>query len=397
MSSPPAILLAFANDWVHDRRHLRALLEESKAISEVLAPLVEDGRLGMPAPIHNATIDDVLASFGKPRYRDRIRILHFGGHASGSTLMFEDQAGAPTAAHARGLAGYLGKQRGLVLVFLNGCSTEGQVRALRSAGVKAVVATTTEIQDAVAAELARAFYAELASRPLREAFETAQHVVRVRRGDDPRAVTRDADHSEELGPPPWPWILDCDPAYEGWTLCSERPRSSRQRRLLGVTAAMSLLLVTSLTVSAGGGEGPTAAEQARWDDALAQDSCDGLRAYLRAHPGGVYADEARSRLAGSWIEETLGPPRDVRYVLTVSPRRSLPTEDAARRDALARGDQDAATTCAPRAADPTVQLLTARAEARDWRCDESAGGFRCGFDGEIVCRVQNRIRLERCR
>jgi len=35
MSSPPAILLAFANDWVDDRLHLRALLEESKAIRDV--------------------------------------------------------------------------------------------------------------------------------------------------------------------------------------------------------------------------------------------------------------------------------------------------------------------------------------------------------------------------
>ena len=73
-----------------------------------------------------------------------------------------DAAGQATEAHARGLAGYLGQQRGLVLVFLNGCSTEPQVRRLRDAGVKAVVATTHAIQDVVAAEFAAAFYAELA-------------------------------------------------------------------------------------------------------------------------------------------------------------------------------------------------------------------------------------------
>jgi len=34
--------------------------------------------------------------------------------------------------------GHLGEQPGLVLVFLNGCCTEPQVRRLRAAGVKAV-------------------------------------------------------------------------------------------------------------------------------------------------------------------------------------------------------------------------------------------------------------------
>ena len=160
---------------------------------------------------------------------------------------------------------------------------------------------------------------------------------------------------------------------------------------------MSLSLVTSLTVSAGGGDAPTAAEQARWADALAGDSCDGLRAYLRAYPDGVHAGEARSRLAGRWTEETLGPERDVRNTLTVNPRRALPTAAAARQDALERGETDAATLCRSREADPTVQLLGERVEPRHWSCGEGGGGFRCGFDGEIVCRVRNRLRSERCR
>src|SRR5689334_21269861 len=126
MPSPPAILLAFANDWVDDKRHLRALYAESKAIVEALAPLVEAGALTVPPPVHNAAVDDVLGAFREGPHRDRICIFHFGGHASSSKLMFEDEAGAQTPAHARGLASYLGRQRGLVLVFLNGCSTAGQ-------------------------------------------------------------------------------------------------------------------------------------------------------------------------------------------------------------------------------------------------------------------------------
>jgi CHAT domain len=169
MPSPAAIILAFANDWADDKRNLRSLLAESGAIANVLAPLVEGGRLAMPPPIHNATIDAVLGVFRARRYRDRVRVFHFGGHANASTLLFEDADGKPAKAHASGLASYLGQQRGLALVFLNGCSTEPQVRLLREAGVKAVVATTRAIQDEVAAEFATAFYTELASRSLREA------------------------------------------------------------------------------------------------------------------------------------------------------------------------------------------------------------------------------------
>jgi len=135
----PAALLAFANGWIDDKRHLRSLLDEGKAIGKALVPAVNAGLAMLPV-LHNATVRDVIEAF-RERH-DQIRIFHFGGHASSSTLLFEDDTGHTTEAHAHGLAGYLGNQPGLVLVFLNGCCTESQVRALRAAGVKAVVATT---------------------------------------------------------------------------------------------------------------------------------------------------------------------------------------------------------------------------------------------------------------
>ena len=419
MSAPPAILLAFANDWVDDRRHLRSLLEESNAIGEALAPLVEAGVLSLPPPIHNAKVGDVLRTFRERRHRDRIRIFHFGGHASGSKLMFEDEAGAQTAAHANGLAGYMGRQRGLVLVFLNGCCTEAQVQQLRAAGVKAVVATTAAIQDTVAAEFATAFYAELATRTLRDAFETAEQAVRTRWGDNPRAVTRDVLPPDELETPRWPWILDCDPDYEAWTPSSGRePDHSWRRRLLFAAAVMSLLLTTSLIVSAearrttcrvpglrslcaavGIGDVPTANEQASWENALGQDPGDGLRAYLRDYPQGAHADEARSRLAGCWIEhmETRGAERVIRYEWPVPRSPPRPTEAEARREALKRGKQEAETYCKSLG---FVHLLSAQITPHDdgWNCTESDHQHSCRFDGEIVCRVQNQIKsaLEHC-
>jgi hypothetical protein len=175
----PAVLLAFANDWVDDKRHLRSLLDESMAIGKALGPAVEAGLRVLPV-IYNATVHGVIEAFRERR--DQVRVFHFGGHATGSTLLFEDDAGNPAEAHANGLAGYLGNQPGLVLVFLNGCCTEPQVRGLRAAGIKAVVATTQAIQDVVAAELAATFYAELAVR--------ARPHARLARPAHPAAVRR---------------------------------------------------------------------------------------------------------------------------------------------------------------------------------------------------------------
>lgn len=325
MPPPAAILRAFANDWVDDRRHLRSLLDESKAIDKALALLVETGAIVLLSPIHNATVDDVIGAFRERRVRDRICIFHFGGHASGSMLLFEDEAGKPTQAHAEGLAGYLGQQRGLVLVFLNGCCTQPQVRRLREAGIKAVVATTSAIQDAVAAEFAKTFYAELAARSLRDAFDTAVQAIRLRWGDDPRSVTRDVAMHEAM-PPGWPWILDCDPGYEAWTLAAEQARQARRAwrvQLLLAAAAAFLLLMTSLVLSAdarrttcrapglrslctaiGIGDVPTPAEQALWDEARRQPSGDGLRAYLRRYPaGGV---RRRGAIAAGGLSDRAG-------------------------------------------------------------------------------------------
>jgi hypothetical protein len=419
MQPPATILLAFANDWVDDRHHLRGLLAESKAIDKALAPLVEAGALAVPSPIHNATVDDVIGAFRERQYRDRIRIFHFGGHASGSMLLFEDERGGPSGAHAEGLAGYLARQRGLVLVFLNGCCTGPQVRRLREAGVHAVVATTCAIQDGVAAEFATAFYAELATRSLRDAYETAEQAVRMRAGDDPRSVVRDiGEVAGDAGAATWPWIFDCAPEYEDWTLASElarEARRARRQRVLVATAALPLVWLIALGVSAevrrtscrapglrplcaaaGIGGVASQAEQARWDAARQQRSGDGLRAYLREYPDGAYADEARTRLATCTTErvEAPGAIDDRRYAqwrVNRSPARAFATKAEARADAQKRGSDDAHATCASfglvdRLVSASIEPPAIESPA--WDCAEADRRFTCGFEGELVCRVQ---------
>ena len=417
----PAALLAFANDWIDDKRHLRRLLNEGKAITRALAPVARAGLDVLPA-IHNATVGDVIGAFRERS--DQIRVFHFGGHANSSTLLFEDEAGQPSAAHANGLADYLGQASGLVLVFLNGCSTEPQVRRLRAAGVKAVVATTHVIADAVAAEFAEAFYAELAVRPLRAAFDAAVSALQTLSGDDPRAVTRDVAMHDEPRTPSWPWVIDCDPAYEDWSLGAELARRrvrGRWRRLGLAAAATAVLLSTSLALSAearrttcrapgirslcavlGIGAVPTAEEQALWEEALAQRSGDGLRAYVQAFPAGAHAEEARTRLAAcSHVRiQTLGPERDIPYRLIVIRMSGWPTEQEARDDALARGNKDAVAMCEPLRY--TADVVSASVEPvapGDWKCMEADRRFACGFTGRVVCRVRDHIvsEQERCR
>ncbi|MCB0185689.1 MAG: CHAT domain-containing protein, partial [Caldilineaceae bacterium] len=92
----------------------------------------------------------------------RIALWHYAGHANGYQLLLEDDQGQRALADAGGLADFLAQQRGLELVFLNGCSTQPQVQGLLDAGISAVIATAQAIDDAVATRFAECFYQSLA-------------------------------------------------------------------------------------------------------------------------------------------------------------------------------------------------------------------------------------------
>lgn len=166
---------------------------------------------------HNALLREVWELFERREYLGRIHAFHFAGHASGNWLAFEDDDGAPARASAGGLAGFLGRQPGLVLVFLNGCSTHEQVQRLRRF-VPAVIATTETIRDDVAAAFAARFYAGLTGKPLRRAFLDARDFIEAEYGDEPSAVTREARLEPTEGPAGWPWRLDCDEKAANWRL-----------------------------------------------------------------------------------------------------------------------------------------------------------------------------------
>jgi hypothetical protein len=170
--APPVILLAFAND-PDDR--LKNLRRERQSIERALFH-ADDSQAIKLVKAEQTSTEYLFEQFSV--HADRVAIFHYGGHANGGALRLESEGGAAETAHAGGLAQLLGMQKGLQLVFLNGCATKGQVKLLLDSGVKAVIATAVPVDDAMATEFAEQFYTELGRRqPVGRAFNTATSFV----------------------------------------------------------------------------------------------------------------------------------------------------------------------------------------------------------------------------
>jgi WD40 repeat protein len=199
----PVIFLAFANDREDSARYLRNLPEETRRVRERLVEPQTAGFCQVEVRT-NITVGELLDVFQDSRYRDRIAVFHFGGHAGGYQLLMESAEGRPEFAHAEGLADFLGHQRGLQLVFLNGCSTQPQVEDLLQSGVPAVIATSESIDDDMATELSARFYASLAGgATIASAYAEAAAAVRTVKGDR----IGDLYRRDEAASDRWPWDL----------------------------------------------------------------------------------------------------------------------------------------------------------------------------------------------
>ncbi len=201
----PVIVLTFAND---QDAHLDQLTAERKEILDALRHLEDRGfeDRGFIKLEHesSAEVTDVFDTFN--RYEDRVAIFHYGGHANGTHLRFEGGKGS-----AKGLAELMGEQENLMLVFLNGCSTQGQVETMMEAGVKAVIATSVPIEDTKAREFAVQFYKALASRrTIEKAFTQAQRFLKTKYDvhfDDDIVPYRDIRRAKRPPAEAIPWGL----------------------------------------------------------------------------------------------------------------------------------------------------------------------------------------------
>jgi NTP pyrophosphatase (non-canonical NTP hydrolase) len=101
--------------------------------------------------LNAATPDDLRGALLKQSYD----IVHFAGHASAFSVVFEDEYGATVASPLKAVSTLLGRYPRISCVVVNGCSS---VQALTSPIVGVTVGMTKTIDDDAAIEFARGFY-----------------------------------------------------------------------------------------------------------------------------------------------------------------------------------------------------------------------------------------------
>jgi WD40 repeat protein len=205
-TSKPVIFLAFANDKVDTGAYLRNLTQERNGIRDALMPAQEQGLCEVLVE-PDANIDRIIGVFQSKNYRDRIAIFHYGGHADSYQLLLETYKGERAIAHSEGLVSFLAEQKGLQLVFLNGCSTQQQADELIEAGIPAVVGTSQKINDEVATSLSVRFYKGLGEGiTIQRAWKEAEDQVKLEKGaTNFRALywAGKAEKAEHLDRFPW--------------------------------------------------------------------------------------------------------------------------------------------------------------------------------------------------
>ena len=208
-SVTPVIFLSFANDRDDSVSYLRNLPDETRRLRDVLER-AENAGLCEVVVRTNSTAEDIFKVFQDPRYRNRVAIFHYGGHANGYQLLLESAAGQVALADAGGFAAFLSQQQGLQLVFLNGCSTQLQTQDLLDANITAVISTSRAIEDKVATDFAFHFYQGLAGgATIRTAYCEAEASVQTASGGKTRGLYFGAKENIEniIETDRWPWIF----------------------------------------------------------------------------------------------------------------------------------------------------------------------------------------------
>ena len=177
----PVILLAFANEQQDTARYLRDLPNELNRLRDTLLK-AEDRELCEVVILSNTTLDNLVATFQREKYRNRIALFHYGGHADSYELLLEGSSGSK-AAYGEGLVPFLAGQKGLKCIFLNGCFSAQQAQALVDRGLPAVIGTSQAVDDGIATELATAFYHAIGEGlPLDQAWREATFKIMAEKG-----------------------------------------------------------------------------------------------------------------------------------------------------------------------------------------------------------------------
>lgn len=164
MPSTPVFLLGFA---YNPDSALPGVVTELKTLTNLLISVTDARTIPLWQPT-SKELQQYLADT-----RNELRVFHYSGHAGSAHLELNAEQGAMHLANADGFAGLLQQAPNLKLVFLNGCSTEGQVKQLLAAGVPAVIATTQPLSDTYGTAFARMFYKAFTNAKSKQTLERA--------------------------------------------------------------------------------------------------------------------------------------------------------------------------------------------------------------------------------
>ena len=162
------LYLAFSNSQTEP---LPSLQSEYTKLQEILLPRAYRQHFFLDMQPF-ATIPIVCQAIAS--HRERLIVFHYSGHAGRDNLLLNEEL-----ARAEGLVQLLGKCPRLRVVLLNGCSTYGMVQALLKAGIPAVLATSSKVDDLTATNFSVSLYKALEQGDsLENAFTMAKgHVL----------------------------------------------------------------------------------------------------------------------------------------------------------------------------------------------------------------------------
>lgn len=157
----PTILIFYAN--ASNQAYLKKLAEEGKEIQRILNSVL--GREYEVALIPEAGPQNIIDELNVPNRE--VEIIHYAGHSNQQQLLLND-----TDVKASDLSKKLKSHKSLKLVFINGCSSYGQVRLFHQEDIPYVIATSRPIEDEKATWVATQFYLYLTLRKsIKEAFD----------------------------------------------------------------------------------------------------------------------------------------------------------------------------------------------------------------------------------
>ena len=163
---PPIFLFAFAQD---QDKSLRLGKELTVCLNE-LEQLDDEGVIKC-RPIGFPTLEYIYKQLNF--FNDRIYVFHYGGHSKGEILQLP-----MGSASSVNLGLKFSQLKNLKLVFLNGCKNYEQVSILHNYGIPAIIATSADVEDERAIDLAQQFYQALAGGySIEDAFESARAFI----------------------------------------------------------------------------------------------------------------------------------------------------------------------------------------------------------------------------